>query len=324
MNFAILATGGIANTMANTVTKMEGVICYAVASRNFEKAQSFADKWGFEKAYGSYEEMLSDPDVELVYVCTPHSHHYQYAKMCLEYGKHVLVEKAFTVSAKQAAELIRISKEKNLLIAEAMWTRYMPSRKMLDEVLERGVIGEVNSLTANLGYPISHVERLMNPALAGGALLDLGVYTINFAVMIFKDNIIKISSDAVMSDTGVDISNSITLTFEGGKMAVLHSTMMSQPNRMGVICGSKGYVEVQNINNCEEIRVYDNNNRLISRLTPPAQITGFEYEVEACVRAIKEGKCECEDMPHSEIIKVMEIMDKLREQWGMKLPCEEC
>lgn len=322
MNFAILATGGIANTMANTITKMEGVNCYAVASRSYEKAQLFADKWGFEKAYGSYEEMLSDSNVELVYVCTPHSHHYQYAKMCLEYGKHVLVEKAFTVNAKQAAELIRISREKNLLIAEAMWTRYMPSRKMLDEVIKSGMIGEIKSLTANLGYPISHVERMINPALAGGALLDLGVYTINFALMIFGDNITKISSDAIMSDTGVDISNSITLTFEGGKMAVLHSTMMSQLNRMGVVCGSKGYIEVLNINNCEEIRVYDNNHKLISRLTPPPQITGFEYEVEACIKAIKEGKCECNDMPHSEILKVMEIMDEVREQWDMRYECE--
>ena len=124
MKFSILAPGGIANSLAQAVQGLEEVETYAVASRSYDRAKAFADKWGFQKAYGSYEEMLNDPQVELVYVATPHSHHYQYAKMCLEHGKHVLVEKAFTVNAAQAEELIRLSEEKNLLLAEAIWPRY--------------------------------------------------------------------------------------------------------------------------------------------------------------------------------------------------------
>lgn len=322
MKFAILAAGSIARSMAKAVEGIEEIERFAVACRDYDRARAFADQWGFEKAYGSYEEMVKDPEVELVYVASPHSHHYAHAKLCLEHGKHVLVEKAFTVNAQQAEELIRIAGEKRLLLAEAIWTRYMPSRKMIDDIVASGVIGEVTSLTANLGYPLSHVERLVNPHLAGGALLDLGVYPINFALMTFHGEVKKATSDAVMSDQGVDWMNSITLTFEDGKMAVLHSNMLAQTDRQGVINGDKGYIEVQNINNCEEIRVYDLNREMIARYERPKQINGYEYEVMACVKAIKEGKIECEEMPHAETLKVMRLMDGLRKEWGMKLPCE--
>lgn len=322
MKFSILAPGGIAHKLAAAVDKLEGVEAYAVASRDYRRAKDFADKWGYQKAYGSYEEMLKDPEVELVYVATPHSHHYQYAKMCLEYGKNVLVEKAFTVNAKQAEELIRISKEKNLLLAEAIWTRYMPSRKMIDELVDSGVIGKVTSLTANLGYTIDHVERMQNPELAGGALLDLGVYPINFALMTFHSEVKDITTTAVMSPKGVDWINSVTLTFEDGKMAVLHSNMLVTTDRQGVIFGSNGFIEVQNINNCEEIRVYNKEREMLGKYQVPEQINGYEYEVLSCMKAIREGKCECPEMPHEETLRVMKLMDEIRGIWGMKYPCE--
>lgn len=322
MKFSILAPGGIARKMAEAVFGLESVQRYAVASRTYDKAKAFADEWGFEKAYGSYEEMLEDPEVELVYVATPHSHHYQYARMCLEHGKHVLVEKAFTVNAAQAEELIRLSEEKGLLLTEAIWTRYMPSRRMIDELVDSGVIGEVTSLTANLGYVLDHVERMQNPELAGGALLDLGVYPINFAMMVFHSKIKNVASSAVMSPKGIDWMNSITLTFEDGKMAVLHSNMLAQTDREGVINGSKGYIEIQNINNCEEIRVFNLDREITARYQVPDQINGYEYEVIACQKAIEDGRVECEEMPHSETLKVMKLMDEIRGQWGMKYPCE--
>lgn len=322
MKFAILAPGKIAVKMAQAVTGLPDVEKYAVASRNVDRAEKFAKEWGFKKAYGSYEEMLADKDVELVYVASPHSHHYEHAKLCLEYGKHVLVEKAFTVNAKQAEELIKLSEQKGLLLAEAIWTRYMPSRKMIKDLVDGGAIGEVTSLTANLGYILSQVERLQKPELAGGALLDLGVYPINFAKMVFDGKITDVKSTAVMSPLGVDYANSITFTFEGGKMAVLHSNMLALTDRQGTVFGDKGFIEVQNINNCEEIRVYDKDRNLTGRYPVPEQINGYEYEVISCMKAIREGKAECEEMPHSEILEVMQLMDKVRSQWGMKYPCE--
>lgn len=322
MKFAVLAPGHIAQSMAKAVTGIEKIERYAVASRDLKRAEDFAAQWGFEKAYGSYEEMLKDPEVELVYVASPHSHHYQHAKLCLEHGKHVLVEKAFTINARQAEELIGLSREKRLLLAEAIWTRYMPSRKMIDELVEKGTIGEITSLTANLGYALSHVERLQNPKLAGGALLDLGVYPINFALMVFHGKLQKVNSTAVLSPKGIDWTNSMTLTFEDGKMAVLHSNMLSMTDRQGVINGEKGFIEVQNINNCDEIRVYDMERRLTARYQVPEQINGYEYEVISCIRAIEAGQVECEEMPHSEILRVMKLMDEIRAMWGMKYPGE--
>ncbi len=322
MKFAILALGRIAHSMAEAVTQLEQVECYAVASRSYDRAKEFAEKWKFQKAYGSYKEMLENPEVELVYVASPHSHHYEHAKMCLEHGKHVLVEKAFTVNAAQAEELIHISEEKGLLLAEAIWTRYMPGRKMLDELLAEGAIGKVTSLTANLGYVLVDKERLQEPALAGGALLDVGVYPINFALMAFQDEVKEVSATAVMSPKGVDWMNSITLTFADDKMAVLHSSMLSLTDRQGVIYGEKGYIEVQNINNCEEIRVYNLNREMTNRFKVPEQINGYEYEVLACIKAIEEGKAECPEMPHSETLRVMRMLDEIRGKWGMTYPCE--
>lgn len=322
MKFSILAPGNIASTMAETIAQMDGIESYAVASRDYGKAKAFAAQWGFEKAYGSYEELAADPQAGLVYVASPHSHHYQHAKLCLEHGRHVLVEKSFTVNAAQAKELIQISEEKGLLLAEAIWTRYMPSRGIIDGLVAGGAIGKVTSLTANLGYILPHVERMNRPELAGGALMDLGVYPINFALMAFHGGVQRVHASAVMSPDGVDWRNSMTLVFEDGKMAVLHSDMLSQTDRQGVISGDKGYLEVQNINNCEEVRVFGLDRKLAACYKAPEQISGYEYEVLACKRAIEAGKTECEEMPHAEILRVMELMDEVRRQWGMKFPCE--
>lgn len=322
MKFGILAPGKIAHKMAEAVSGIPDLEKYAVASRDLSRAVTFAKKWNFEKAYGSYEAMLEDEAVELIYVASPHSLHYMYAKMCLEHGKHVLVEKPFTVNAKQAEELIKLAEAKGLLIAEAIWTRYMPSRFMLEKLLADGVIGEVSSLTANLGYVLTGIERLEKPELAGGALLDLGIYPINFALMAIPEEIKTVSSTAVLSPGGVDWQNSIHITFASGKTALLHSNMRALTDRNGMIYGDKGYIQFVNINNGEEIRVYDLQYRMMECLKVPEQINGFEYEVLSCMKAIREGKTECEEMPHSEILRVMRLMDGLRAEWGLTYPCE--
>ena len=322
IKFGILAAGNIANSMAKAVQNLEDVERCAVASRSIEKAKDFADKWGFGKAYGSYEELVNDPEVELVYVASPHSHHYAHAKLCLEHGKHVLLEKAFTVNVSQAEELIALSKDKGLLLAEAFWPRYMPTRKMLDDLIAQGTIGEVQAVMADFGAPLSHVERMWNPELAGGALLDLGVYPINFALQIFKSPVKRIQSDAVMSSLGVDQMNGITLIFEDNKVAVLHSNMLAYMGNRGVVYGDKGYIELYEINNPGKICVFNENKELTASYPAPEQVNGYEYEVMSCVRAIRDGQIECAEMPHSETMRLMKILDTIRNQWGFKLPCE--
>lgn len=243
IHIAILGAGRIAGTMADTLNGMkekdERFCCYAVAARELERAEAFAKANGFEKAYGSYEEMLSDEKVDLVYIATPHSHHYEHMKLCLEHGKHVLCEKAFTVNAGQAEQILALAKEKRLLVTEAIWTRYMPMRDMINEVLASGVIGKPFMLTANLCYKINQKERLIRPELAGGALLDVGIYPLNFAGMAFGDDIEKVESSVQMTDTGVDAQENMTLHYRDGRMAALTASMNGLGDRRGMIFGEK-------------------------------------------------------------------------------------
>lgn len=322
-NIGIMGTGNIASVMADTVNKMKNVRLYAVASREKVKADVFAGKHGCKKAYGSYEELAADKKVELIYIATPHSEHFANAKMCMEYGKPVLCEKAFTANASQAEELVKISEEKGVFLAEAIWTRYMPMLTTIREVVGSGVIGEPRTLTANLGYVIDHVPRLKDPALAGGALLDVGIYPLNFALMIFGYNIARISSHCTYTESGVDEQNSITLQYMDGKVAHLNSSMVSLSDRKGIIYGTKGFIIVEDINNFASISVYDSSYKKVGIYKCPKQISGYEYEVEASIKAIRSRQQECAQMPHSETIRVMKIMDALRKEWGIVYPFEK-
>ena len=324
MKLGILGTGYIAEMVDPALAALPEITCYAAASRTPGKAEAFAREHGFEKACTSYEEMLSDPEVELVYVATPHSHHFEHMMLCLEYGKHVICEKAFTLNARQAEAVFAAAKQKGLYVAEAIWTRYMPSRQMLNELLCSGIIGKPNTLTANLSYPISGVRRIYDPALAGGALLDIGVYGLNFALMHFGGDIVRVESSVSKMETGVDGMETITLFYRDGRMAVLTHSVYCRSDRMGCIHGDKGYVVVENINNPQSIRVFDLQDRLLARYDVPEQINGYEYEFREAVRCIGEGKTEPDSMPHGDTLEVMELMDALRRQWGVVYPQELC
>lgn len=324
MKLGILGTGYIAEMVAPALAALPEITCYAAASRTPGKAEAFAREHGFEKACTSYEEMLSDPEVELVYVATPHSHHFEHMMLCLEYGKHVICEKAFTLNARQAEAVFAAAKQKGLYVAEAIWTRYMPSRQMLNELLCSGIIGKPNTLTANLSYPISGVRRIYDPALAGGALLDIGVYGLNFALMHFGGDIVRVESSVSKMETGVDGMETITLFYRDGRMAVLTHSVYCRSDRMGCIHGDKGYVVVENINNPQSIRVFDLQDRLLARYDVPEQINGYEYEFREAVRCIGEGKTQPDSMPHGDTLEVMELMDGLRRQWGVVYPQEQC
>ena len=319
IRMAILGAGTIAHKMATTIMNMPSVEAYAVAAREKTRATAFAEKYSISKAYGSYEQMLADEDVDLVYVAVPHSHHYKYMKMCLKAGKHVLCEKPFTVNAQQAIKILELSKEKELFVAEAMWTRYMPSRKIIDDIITSGIIGDVKALNANIGYQLTEVKRIWDVNLAGGALLDVGCYLISFARMVFQKEISEIKATAI-SNNGVDAIDNICLIFEDSAMASMQCSVVTAQNRNGTIFGTKGYIEVKNINNPESIEVFNSEFHKIDSYDIPKQITGFEYQVEACVDAIGRGELECEELPHSEIIAVMKVMDNIREQWGYEIP----
>ena len=326
MNLGILGAGRIAAVMADTVNKMNkagdnSVKLYAVAAREMERAKTFASTNGIQKAFGSYEDMLCDSNLDFVYIATPHSHHYRHIKLCVNHGKHVLCEKAFTVNARQAEDILRYAKSKGVLVTEAIWTRYQPMRQMIGNVLSSGAIGNLKMLTANLCYTITEKERIVVPELAGGALLDVGVYTLNFAAMVFG-HADGVQGMCTKNSKGVDISDSITLLWNDGRMAVLNASAEAVSDRSGIIYGDKGFVVVENINNPQGIKVYDRDYKLVDEQVCPPQLTGYEYEVAETVRCINDGVLECPSMPHEETIYLMETMDHLRAQMSIHYPCE--
>ena len=328
MKIGILGAGGIARAMCATIRGMKDagrpVELYAVASRDIDKAIRFAREQGVRSAFGSYEDMLADSAVELIYVATPHSHHAEHMKQCILAGKAVLCEKSFTANAAQAEDVLALAKEKGVYVAEAIWTRYMPSRQIINDLIAAGEIGEPRLVTSNLAYHIEGIERIRQPELAGGALLDVGVYTLNFASMVFGNDIETIESHVEMLPTGVDRTENITLRYRNGCSAMLMASAAFNSDRRCVVYGTKGYITVDNVNNPGFIEVFDGNDRIHPRMhiDVPKQITGYEYEVEACLRDIPLGRLEPEEMPHSEVMTIMRQMDALRAQWGMKYPFE--
>ena len=325
MRVGYIGAGNISGQMAETIARMDEVENHAVAARDPERAREFAERWGFSRAYGSYEELLADPDVDLVYVALPHSHHHRWTIAALEAGHHVLCEKAFAANERQAREMIECARERGLLLAEAIWTRYMPSRKMIEEIVSSGEIGEVTTVAANLGYRVDGNARMTDPALAGGALLDLTVYPLNFASMVLGNKIRRIAASMVPAATGVDGQDNVMIEYESGQMASLFSTMYAMTDREGQILGTKGFITVENINNPQVIRVYasDGLTRELTReIAVPEQITGYEYELLSCKRAIEARALECPEMPHAETLELMRQMDEIRRQFGVVFPFE--
>ena len=322
MKISVIGPGPMADKFSKTLAQLPEIELYGVASRSIERARDFAERHGYKIAYGSAAELVEDPEVELVYIATPHSHHYDDMKLCIENGKSVLCEKAFTINAAQAKEIKELAEKHGVFVTEAIWTRYMPSRDIINEVLASGIIGEVTTLTTNLCYPVMHKPRITKPELAGGALLDIGVYGINFALMHFGNDIERIESSVKMTDTGVDERETITMYFKDGKMAVIVSSVVSASDRQGVFYGDKGYMIVENINNPAKIRVYGQDDVLIKEITVPEQISGYEYQALECVWALENGLKESKSMPMDDTVFVMEIMDTLRRQWNFVYPQE--
>lgn len=319
----IIGAGWIADKMAQTVTPIENVENYAIASRDLAKAQAFAERHGFTRAYGSYQQLVDDPEVDLVYIATPHSHHFEHASLALEAGKPVLVEKAFTASARQAEALLNLAHRKGLFITEAIWPRYMPVALKVKSLLDAGAIGTPVQLSATLCYPMMDKERILRPELCGGALLDVGVYCLHFARMYFGGDIERTESSCLLTNTVIDSYNSMTLYYRDGRVAQLQSSALSRDNRQGVITGSKGFMVVDNVNSPEGIHIYDLDYKLKEEhFSPAGQITGYEYQVLASRDAIRQGLLESTYIPHQETLEVMKMMDAFRAEWGVRYPMD--
>lgn len=325
--WGILGAGGIARKMADAITNYTASEVVAIGSRDLAKAQAFADETGIPQAYGSYEELVAAEDIDAIYVATPHSHHRDHAILAIEAGKHVLVEKPFTQNAEQAREVLAAAEAKGVYVQEAMWARYLPHYRAIRELIRSGGIGDVIEVHADHGQPISWVPRMQKPELAGGSLLDLGVYPISFAHFVLgaPDEVHALGS---LTKEGVDQQVSMSWVVGGRPIANLSTTMMARTPCVASISGTEGRIEIDGVfynpttwrvirggnhDTGEEPSVDEHDDRMPN---------GFQYEAAALARNVAEGRAESDLLPWSEILAVMEIMDDVRAKIGVIYPNE--
>lgn len=322
MRVGIVATGWIAQKAAITLNSLNNCETYAIGSRSKENADTFSRKWGVPKSYGSYTELINDPDVDLIYVATPHSHHFEVTREALEARKPCLVEKAFMANYRQAKEIVDLARERKVFLAEAIWTRYQPAVQIIRELIAEGRIGKPRLITATLGYSMGDKPRIMQADLCGGALLDLGVYALNFIRMFTDTDIKTIDGHCVKSDTGMDLTNAITVIFNDGILANVQSSACCVGDNIGVIAGTDGNLIIDNINNPQKITVNTHDREFVEEIHVPCQITGYEYQFLACRKALIDGVSETSEMPLDETLYIMQLMDYLRNKWDIHYPMD--
>ncbi|MCH5325480.1 MAG: Gfo/Idh/MocA family oxidoreductase [Eubacterium sp.] len=318
-NWGILATGKIAATFAKAINFTEGATLYAAASRTVDKAKAFAEQYGAQKYYGSYDELAQDKNVDVIYIASPMAQHYENAKMCLLAGKNVLCEKTITLNSAQLAELTAIAKEKNVFFMEAMWMKLLPAFRKAKEWADSGRIGEVRAIKADFSNlcPYDENDRLFKSELGGGCLLDLGVYPITLACEFFSYEPKEIISDAFIGKSGVDFDASIVLRYQNGYADICAGFDMEN-NNPAYIIGSKGRIRFGNWFFCTgQVMLYDDDGNMLEEFNQPHPCNGYEFEVMHVMDCLDRGLKESDINPLSHTAATQKIMDKCRKDWGL-------
>lgn len=320
LRWGILSTGVIARNFAETARRMGDVELYAVASRDAQRAQEFGEAYGIPKRYAGYEALAADPQVDIVYVATPHSCHYADMKLLIAAGKHILCEKSFTTDAAQAADVLRMAREKGVFVMEAFWTKLIPIYREVERLLEDGVIGEVRSVTAQYGYTTARETRKFDPALAGGTLLDIGVYAIGFACMMLGYSFDDVLSQLIVNEAGTDATDAILLR-RGRAVAQLTCGIGFRMPTHGAVYGTKGHIDIPEFKNPERVTLFVDGEepRVIEH---PFEVNGYEYEIREAERCVSAGKLQSEQMTWEQTVSVMRIVDEVRRQNGLRFPFE--
>ncbi|WP_084431236.1 Gfo/Idh/MocA family protein [Kibdelosporangium aridum] len=326
VRWGILAPGFIANLFCTALRQGTRQEITAVGSRSAERAKAFADEFGAASAYGSYQELVNDPQVDIVYVASPHSEHLHQARLALEAGKAVLVEKAFTRNAAEARELVELARSKNLLLIEAMWARFLPHYDVIRQVVENGVIGDITTVYADHDQPLypGGPDRLANPALAGGALLDLGVYPMSFAEFVLGP-FTSITAVGALTDLGVDSQETVVVTNAAGAQGVLHASMLARSATSASVCGTAGRLDIDGTFYMPAgIKMYDRDDNLVDQYEKVADEghAGLRHQAAEAARCFAAGKTESAVFPLDATVRVMEAMDNVRAQLGVRYPGE--
>jgi len=319
LRWGILGAGGIAKAQVKDM-KLHGFDVVAVAARDLGKARAWADEMGVPTAYGSYEELAADPDVDAIYVATVHPTHADAARIALEGGKHVLVEKPFTMDAAEAGSIVELAASKNLVILEAMWTRWLPHMVRIREILAEGLLGDVRVVLADHDQNNEHVERMYKRELGGGALLDLGIYPVSFAwdVLGAHDSVI---ASATLTDAGVDRETAIILGYPSGAHAVLQTQMSGTgPNRAAIV-GTEGRIEIESVwYTPVGFTRYDASGAVVERFESNVDGRGMQFQAAELERIVASGKLEGDVLPPSESVAIMATLDAVREIIGVSYP----
>ena len=322
-SWGILGPGGIAQAFAKDLTFIEGHTIGAVGSRSIANAQSFAKTFG-GTAYGSYEELVADSGIDAIYVATPHPAHHDNVILALNAGKPVLCEKPFAVNAQQAQAMVDAAAKNKVALMEAMWARFLPHYAKVREIVASGVLGPILSIHADHGQRLADqgIARLVDPQLAGGALLDLGIYPISFAHMILG-NPSSITSTAVMTDRGVDAQTSMIFSYDNGAQAVLTTTMIEQTPCRAVVAGLHGWLEIdRTFYNPASMRVILNDGSVTEY--PNAYVGhGLREQAESFKQIVQSGAVESKDLTWKDTVDIMKSMDTVRSQIGLKYPFED-
>lgn len=315
LRVGILGCGTIAAKIADSLKGNKKVVIAGVASRERNKAKKFAAAHCPDaKVFTGYEKLAASDEIDLVYIATPNTYHYEHAIMCIKEYKNILVEKPFAMSKAEADSIFFEAKNRGVFVAEAMWTSYQPLHLKALEWIEKGRIGAVKYASANLGYDIASVPRLNSPVLGGGSYLDLGVYTTNFALS-FMGNDIKVSRVfARKVSSGIDRDTSYCLESEDGSiLGNFYVTMCADTDKDGVVVGERGKIKFTNINNYRKIAIYSNDDTLLEEVDGDKDfLRGYVYEFESCANAISKGLIQAPEMPWSRTIRIAQINDTIR------------
>ncbi|MCL2433283.1 MAG: Gfo/Idh/MocA family oxidoreductase [Clostridia bacterium] len=323
INWGIIGPGRIANKFVKGLAVAPGAVCLAVASRELSRAQAFAAEYGIAKAYGSYKELAADPQIDIVYIATPHPQHEAAALLCLEHGKAVLCEKPMAANLAQATRMATLAREKKLLLMEAVWTRTLPSTVKALELIAEGAIGEVRRLEASFAFnaPFNPEGRLFNPDAAGGALLDVGCYNLSLAHWVFGGEPSRVQAHMAIGESGVDEETSIQLSYPDGRSAQLFCAVRLSTKHDARVYGRSGYIELPSYWNGAQVVLNNTEGKQVFDL--PYEATGYQFEAMEAMRCLREGLTESPLLPLDATLSVIKTMDGVRSACGLAYPFEK-
>jgi len=321
--WGILGAGGIAKKFSIGVQALADHELIAVGSRTQEKADQFADQFNIPHRHASYEALVSDPEVDAIYVATPHPMHKENTLLCLAHGKHVLCEKPFTINAGEAKAIIDAARKHKLFLMEAMWTRFIPAVLEAKRLVDSGAIGEVRMINADFGYRagFNPASRAFDPALGGGGLLDVGIYPLSLTSM-FLGRPDRIASLADIGQTGVDEQSAFVLGYPGGQLATIYNAVRTNTPQEAIIMGTDGMIRIHPPFWIPKKLTLTQPGKGAQEMEIPFAANGYNYEAAEVANCVRAGKLESDVMPLDESLQLMETMDAIRAQWGMKYPME--